>query len=778
MIRYHLRLFFFIILLVGGFGRESTAQNEQVPIGFWRDHFPYDRLVGVAEGEGTIYGATELGIIAYRLSDNSIERINKVHGLSDIGINSIRFHDETSSLLVGYDNGIVDLVSNEAIHNITDIENSSILASKTINDFLFKGDSAYLSCGFGIVLMDVPEREVRESYMIGNNSTAVNVKQSALYKDSLFGATAEGIFKAALDAPNLSDFQHWEKVEPLGGGEAFHDIVNFNGTLYAFSQRNGANDTLLKYHQGNWEGTDIEPLEGNIMDLEVSSDGLIISQWGFSILVDENEELVINLHGQPWEGNPVPVQTIRHDGEFFWADRNRGLGRAKDPWNGERIQPNGPKTTNSFDMTARGDELWVATGQVDQGWNPEFINDGVLRFHEDDWETYTSEEIPALDSLFDPVSVAIDPEDQGHVFIGSWGSGLWEFKEDELVQLHHEGNSTLSTHPTQNSILSTWGLDFDEDGNLWVTNSYSNEPVSVLTQSGEWHSLHFNGHFDADDLLGPIRCSSIGLKWVVLPRRGLFVFDDKGTPGDPSDDEFRELNTNPGNGGLPSDNVYTVVEDKDNEIWVGTEDGIGVFYTPDDILSNDPSDADEILVDHGGFLEPLLDNEEVSSIAVDGADNKWLGTNSSGVFQVSPDGKTELQRFSVEESPLISNSIQDIAVHEESGEVFFGTDKGIVAYRAQATEGKETLEELEIYPNPVGREHNGPVAIRGLPSNSSVKITDVSGSMVFQSRSEGGQVVWDGTDRDGMRVRTGVYLVFVASPGGEQSMAGKIMFFH
>jgi hypothetical protein len=259
---------------------------------------------------------------------------------------------------------------------------------------------------------------------------------------------------------------------------------------------------------------------------------------------------------------------------------------------------------------------------------------------------------------------------------------------------------------------------------------------------------------------------------------GILVFDTKGTPADPSDDSFRVLKSSSGSGGLPSNRVLSMAEDKDQEIWVGTDKGVGVFYTPDDLFSQNPSDAEEILVDYDGFLEPLLENEEVNAITVDGADQKWIGTSNSGVFHLSPNGKEQIHRFSESNSPLIADGINDIAVHPNTGEVFFGTTQGIISYRAEATEGKERLEEVVIYPNPVKKDHTGPVAIRGLPANSTVKITDVNGDLVHRTRSKGGQAVWDGTDTDGLRVRTGVYIVFVASPSGKQSKAGKIMFFH
>ncbi|MFB6258284.1 MAG: two-component regulator propeller domain-containing protein [Flavobacteriales bacterium] len=759
----------------------SVTALAQTPIGGWRDHFPYDHCISVTHSRNKVYAATENGVIAYSSIDNSIERINKINALSDIGISKIRYNRDLGLLVVGYKNGGVDILSNDATWAISDIKNSSILASKTIHDIRFRGERAYLSCGFGIVVLDLSKKIVQASYIIGNNSSPVEVHGTVIYKDSLFAATASGVYKASLSSPNLSDFQEWTKTEPSGIAGPFVDIVRFDNRLFLLHNPSDPSirDSVLQYENSQWEGYEVNPRNPAITDLETSDEKLIIASDGYLLANDKADNLARIVYGQPWKGNPLPQEALFWKNKFWFADLRNGLVGMVNSTTGERIKPDGPETTNSFDMKVQEDKLWIATGSVNNSWNPHYQNHGVLRFHKDDWETFDGKDQSLLDTVYDPISVAIDPQDPSHVFVGTWGSGLLEMKNGVVQTVYGPSNSTLEENSNVAGLVATWGCSFDKKGNLWVTNSFNNEPVSVLTKEGNWHSLDLGGTFSSTGRYGSIMCSSFGLKWVILTNsNGLLVIDDRGTPANPNDDRHRILTNSPGSGNLPSNLVISLAEDKDQEIWVGTDKGIGVFYTPDDLFSQNPSDAQEILVNFDGFLEPLLDNEEVTSIKVDGADQKWIGTANSGVFHVSADGKEQLHRFSENKTPLIDDGIKDIAIHPKTGEVFFGTNSGIISFRGQATKGTQNLENVVIYPNPVRKDHTGPVAIRGLPSNSIVHITDVSGDLVFKGRAKGGQAIWDGTDTEGLRVRTGVYLVFVSSPTGKQSMAGKLMFFH
>jgi hypothetical protein len=253
----------------------------------------------------------------------------------------------------------------------------------------------------------------------------------------------------------------------------------------------------------------------------------------------------------------------------------------------------------------------------------------------------------------------------------------------------------------------------------------------------------------------------------------MYVFNEQNDPGQ----QFRGLNAVENNGSIPGSNVFAMAEDQDGEIWIGTDEGIAIFYTPDQVLTTQSVNAERPLVNFDGYVQYLLETEIVTSIDVDGANRKWVGTDRAGVFLLSADGTEQVYHFTEDNSPLFSNNITDLAVNQETGEVFFGTAKGMIAFKGTATGPSENFDDnVHAFPNPVKSDYFGDIGIDGLMNNSIVKITNVSGSVVYETRSEGGRAVWNGNDMHGNRVKSGVYLVFVSSENGEEKVATKILF--
>jgi ligand-binding sensor domain-containing protein len=242
-----------------------------------------------------------------------------------------------------------------------------------------------------------------------------------------------------------------------------------------------------------------------------------------------------------------------------------------------------------------------------------------------------------------------------------------------------------------------------------------------------------------------------------------------------SDDEFVSLTTASGGGGLPDLDIWAVAKDKSGDIWVGTDKGIATFYCSGSVTSSNGCDATLIKVNQGGFIGYLFSTEIVKAIAVDGANRKWIGT-TNGVWLISDDGTKQLLHFTSDNSPLPSNGIVNIAVSSKTGEVFIGTDQGLVSYQGDAILGGETKGTALVYPNPVKADYSGPIAIKGLVDNAYVKITDAAGILVYQGRANGGQMIWDGKGYNGVKVQTGVYVVYADTDLGKEHNVGKIIF--
>lgn len=269
---------------------------------------------------------------------------------------------------------------------------------------------------------------------------------------------------------------------------------------------------------------------------------------------------------------------------------------------------------------------------------------------------------------------------------------------------------------------------------------------------------------------------SYNQKWIMLfGSSGILVYNDNNTIDNTSDDRVTRLTTSLGSGNLPSAAVYSFAEDLDGEVWVGTDKGLAVFYNPGSIFSGDNYDAQVITIEQDSTAQHLLAFETVTAIAVDGANKKWVGTQKAGVFLFSDDGQKEIHHFTAENSPLLSNTITDIVIDGNTGEVFFGTDMGICSYKGFATTGEDKYQGVYAYPNPVPPGYTGYIGVKGLTRNSWIKVTDISGNLIYETRSEGGQAVWNGKNFNGEKAKSGVYPVIAISEDGSEKVVTKIL---
>jgi hypothetical protein len=379
----------------------------------------------------------------------------------------------------------------------------------------------------------------------------------------------------------------------------------------------------------------------------------------------------------------------------------------------------------------------------------------------------------------DIVTISIDPSDNKRIYAGSWGRGLIELYNGTLVAKYGESNSSLRHHTASDtSDIRVGGAAFDQHGNLWVVNSHNNSCLSMKS-GNNWTGYNISKANESD--LAQLMVDRYDQKWILmrysnLNPNSILVFTDNGTPDNPSDDQSKVLNSTVGNGNIAGNNVNAIAEDRNGQVWVGTEKGICVFYSPENIfVPGQNFDAQQILVQQGSYVQYLLENEMVTAIAVDGANRKWIGTDRGGVFLFSPDGTTQIYHFTIDDSPLFSNRITALAINPLTGEVYIATDKGLLSFKSTATEGGDTFSDVYAYPNPVKEGYTGYIAIKGLVQDAEVKITDISGRLIFSTKAAGGQAIWDGKNFSGKRAKTGVYLVMASNEDGSEKIVTKIL---
>jgi ligand-binding sensor domain-containing protein len=370
-------------------------------------------------------------------------------------------------------------------------------------------------------------------------------------------------------------------------------------------------------------------------------------------------------------------------------------------------------------------------------------------------------------TIKDLVSAAVNPKNVNQVYLGSWNSGLLEFNGGELTNVYTAQDSPLDS--TDGGVTSIGALDFDKDGNLWIASSYGTNVLSSKLANGNWVSFSFEGITSGNSEYQQLVAGKNNLVYLAdRKNKKIFVLNTNGTIEDPTDDVlFYSI-------GSTAFEIFSMVEDLEGEFWLGTSEGVKIIGIPQETGSDFV--VNPIYVQQDGQTQILLESESVTSIAVDGANRKWIGTQNSGVYLMSEDGTEEVSHFTIDNSPLFSNNIYDIKIEGETGEVFIATEKGLISYKGTATESNDEFDNVFVYPNPVKPDYYGVIAVRGLTKDTDVRITDISGNLVYQTISFGGQAIWDGNDLYGNRVQTGVYIVFNATKDGELKKATKILF--
>jgi len=751
-----------------------ASAKAQIAVGQWRDHLPYSHAHLLEEAADKIFCATEVSAFYYNKLDNSLNRISKITGLSDVSITAMKYHKELKMMILAYETGNLDLITESGIFNLSDIKRENIIGSKKINHILLLDRKAYLSCGFGVVVLNLEKQEIAENYYMAENGAQIEVFAMAYNSDEnlLYAATEQGVYYASFSSPNLVDFHNWSKIKTLPNTEGrFTEIAFFNGKIYVLSQLENESNCIYFSDGNTWQ-----ILENNlpfVYALRVSDNKLLVSaQSQLNIYNADNQLVESIIHMNESNNNP---RDAMYDaaGDLWIADHDFGLVKRNNSDNFAGMHPTGPYNNDAEDLAIADDNLWVAAGGKTSYWSNIYKNCTAYSFIDGEWNSQILYETDARDLI----TIAVNPQNTAQVFAGSLGGGVFEFQNKEWVNTYDQSNSSLQNIGAQSAgNIRIGGLAFDEEANLWVCNYDTPQPLSVRQTDGTWQSFAVqetvNWH-----TMGQIIVTQNDYKWVVLPRGGgLFAFDHNRTISNTADDRSRKFSVKDENGTLISNQIYALAEDKNGEIWVGTEHGIAVYYSPQQVFDDNNFYAHRVIIEIDGKASYLLGTETVTAITVDGANRKWCATKNSGVFLFSSDGTELLEQFNTTNSPLISNNVKDIAISENTGEVFFATDKGIVSYRGTASEAKANFQNVYAYPNPVRPNYQGDIVITGLIENTQLKITDISGNLVFETYSLGGQAIWNGKNLSGERVHTGVYLIFCSDQEGEQTFVSKLLF--
>lgn len=750
----------------------------------WTDYFSFFEIVDITKSDSKIYAASENVVFSYDVNTNEIEKITTIQGLSGELISTIEYSESEQLLLIGYQNGLIEVYfeTDQSVLSVVDIlEKESIDPSiKTINDFYEFEGLIYIATDFGISVYDIDRLEFGDTYFIGNGNSQIPVEKTTVFNGYIYAAcnAGNGVRKGLLTNPNLIDANEWQTIT----GSSYFSIESIGNTIYGLrSDRN-----LIEFVN------DIPNTVFNFptlpQDSEVSGNTLLYTTSSDVFILNENAAVISQI-GQFIDTDTQYNTATSFGDTVYIATSSLGVLRTSinDLSQFTEIRPDGPLRNDPFRIQAFNNGLWVTFGQYDQFLNPYPLNSrGVSILIEGEWLNKPFDSLLDMRELND---IAINPENTNQVFISSFIDGILEINNFEATNFFDETNSPLESWvfaPNPNLInIRTGPLIFDNDNKLWSATSRVDNALRAYSPSiNQWETYSFAsfiedpifdeaGFYDMD--IDP----NTNTKWIGSFFNGLIAFNENENP------QIKQIKDE--TEGFPTTWVRSLAVDNNGVLWIGTGFGLRVLFNTSGFFDEEDIQVEPIIFLEDGLARELLENQSILDIEVDGSNNKWVATQDSGVFYFTPNGQTTIYHFTKDNSPLPTNSVNNISIDESNGTIYFATPNGLLSFRAGGSSPVEELSDAYVYPNPVRPEYDilgandlnditKGIKIVGLTENVNVKITDVTGNLVAEAQSrvnrrnlnlrtnfaiDGGTGIWNGRNLANNIVSSGVYLIII-----------------
>lgn len=736
----------------------------QIPVGSWREHLPYNNGKVIAVAENRIYCATDLALFYYDKNDNAVYKMSKINKLSDLEVGYTAYSDNEKKLIIGYINGNIDIIENDTKYNFPDIKLKNIIADKSIYHILMYNEFAYIATGFGIVVFNLEKNEFADTYIIGQGGSYLKINNTAIYNNEIYALTDNGVYKGSLDDPFLGNYENWTKVnELLKPNEKYFSSAIFNNSLLLVNTINNTDTCHLNTYNGEVWDTIFSDLP-IIKSLSSTNSTLtIVKQWHVNTYNTQYER--ISHYGAHYAQHAI----YDKNDDLWIADSREGLLLHNKDIYKKIIMPDGPASKNAFKVFNNNGIMLIAPGGYAITGHNSWIHANVYDFTDEMWHNLAddTDNNDSLASIRDVIDFASQKSNR-HYFAATWNYGLVEVEDNKIINTYN----SVNTLELENTKIG--GIAYDKNGNLHIITNSAEHPFVVKTPDNNWYNYTYSASW-ATSCRKLINTNNND-KWAISNRgKGIFVWNDNGTPEIGSDDIYKEFDLIDDDIKVIDSKLNDIVEDVEGALWIATSNGVAMYDYPQNALRDDAIYArvPQLVVD--GYLKGLLEGENVTTIAVDGANRKWLGTEGGGLFLVSADGTEQIISWNTDNSKLFSNNIVSIDINQKTGEVFIGTDKGLQSYKSTSSENRVDYSDIYTFPNPVKGDYNGVITIRGLMYETNVKITDLSGHKVYETLSNGGDAIWNGKDLSGSKVAAGIYLVMCALPDGSLVEVSKIL---
>lgn len=756
------KLFLFFLLI----SQLASAQNNQL----WKGYFSFNNVNDLTESPSKIIASTQKALFSKNLNTNELKTTSTIDGLSGQNITTIYYSQTFNKTYIGHANGLM-LIINESDGKIKIVpgirdQNGITPTKKKINHFYEYQNKLYISTDFGLVQFNLETQLFGDTYLLGNAGQEVMVYQSTVLNNYVYVATdTNGIRRADLANPNLNDFAQWQTFDTGN----WIGVATHNNILVALNANNS-----VSRHNGSGFSVLIN-LPQNGLDLRTFQNVLSITTVNNVYTFDQNFIQTSHVISQNIPDMSASFTCASVVGNVIYIGTEQ-YGVISAPISNlssfQIIKPDGPSRNDPFSAKSTpSNNLWVTYGGYDVFYTPNTSPLGISKLTDIGWLNIPYEELLNTSAL---VRVTLNPNDEKNVFISSFHNGILEIQDD--IALARYDNTTqngpeslfFDQDPSYKSVRVN-GAAFDRQGNYWFNNSAVNNAIKVRKSDGSWQSYPITEFVSSiDQHYGNLVIDKNGTKWFPS-QNGLFGFNENITP------KFKIASNSDDTGNPFLNDVRTVAIDNNNRLWIGTRGGLRILSSLDRFLGEDDLETNPIIIIEDGLAQELLYEQTILDIAVDGANNKWIATANSGAFLLSSNGQQTIYHFTQSNSPLPSNTINDIEINSNTGEVFFATDAGLISFKGTSTGAAGDLSNVYVYPNPVRPEFVGTVKIAGLIDDANIKITDIEGNLVYETTSEGGTVEWDTKAFGKYRVASGVYMIFIASKDGTETKTKKVM---
>ena len=780
------RRFLKLLFLLGAL---TLSNGQSTTTGSWEAYFSYNSIKDIEIGSDIIYAASENAIFTYDPYTNSIETITTIEGLSGDYITTIKYSENYNLLMIGHETGLIEVydLNTNTVLKVVDILNQITIPpnNRRINDFYEFDNLVYISTNYGISIYDMQSLEFGDTYYIGFNGTQTRVHQITLNNNEIYAATSDGLKKANLNNPNLIDFQFWQT--PFLGD--FLSVISIADQVFTTKSDNilyAVNDNSL---------SPVLSFTEPILRLEPNENNFSIITANKVYYYQEDLSLISSYNNSPDLNTTFTTSKIFND-IIYIGTLGSGMLKTSNNSNDlyEKIIPNGPLRNNPFSLHFGYGDLWVTFGDYDEDFNPNPNREYGFSFLENNiWTnvSYDSIQQNIEKPVYNLNAIAINPVNSDQVFISSFQHGLLKFEKNNSLELLDDTNSALQSLVLAGSnykSIRVSDLKFDNQGFLWSLTSLVEDPLKKFNlTTNQWQTYSFSSIID-DPILdengfGPLVIGPDGTKWVGSYRNGVIGFNDNGNL-------IRQI-VGEDVANLPINHIKSLALDNNNILWIGTYKGLRILYNTSNFFTEDVITTSPIIFIEDGLPKELLELQFITAIIVDGSNNKWISTVDSGVFYLSSDGQNTIYHFTKDNSPLPSNGITSMAQNQNDGTIYFGTNRGLVAFKAGGSSPSNSLEDAYAYPNPVRPGFNieiDKIKIKNLSENINIKITDIEGNLVAEAQSntnlrfkgynlaiDGGTAYWNGKNLADRTVASGVYVVLISDLNTIETNVLKIM---